>query len=172
MAARCDQLQYVLNEGPCLYAINAINDTTPVLVRNVATDERWPEFGPRAAELGVGSMLALPLAAARGTLGALNLYAREVDAFDGEDELIGRAYATHAAIALAHIELENNLRIGLATRQEIGQAVGILMERHRINATSAFDLLVQASQQAHAKLRDVAARLVETGEDPSRFTVG
>lgn len=145
LAASCDQLQYVLDQGPCLHAIN---DTTPVLVRDVAHDERWPEFGPRAAVLGVGSMLILPMATARGTHGALNLYARRVDAFDDEDELIGQAYATHAGIALAHVDLEANLRTGLETRQEIGQAVGILMERHRMPATAAFELLVQASQQA------------------------
>jgi PAS domain-containing protein/putative methionine-R-sulfoxide reductase with GAF domain len=163
LAARCDQLQYDLGEGPCLHAID---DTAPVLVSDVATDKRWPRFGPRAAALGVGSMLVLPLAAQRGTLSALNMYSQRTRAFDEEDQLIARAYATHAAIALAHVELESNLRTGLITRQEIGQAVGILMERHRLTASAAFEVLVEASQSAHLKLRDIAARVVETGEDP------
>jgi putative methionine-R-sulfoxide reductase with GAF domain len=165
LAAASDRLQYDIGEGPCL---DAVRTGELVRVPDMAAETRWPRFAPRAAQLGVGSMLVLPLAAARGTSGALNVYARFAHAFDGDDELVGRAYATHAGIALAHVELETNLRTGLATRQEIGQAVGILMERHRINAATAFDLLVQASQQAHVKLRDIAARVVETGQDPTQ----
>jgi PAS domain-containing protein/putative methionine-R-sulfoxide reductase with GAF domain len=167
LAAACDKLQYELGEGPCL---DAVNTGSSVRVADMRGERRWPAFAGRVARLGVGSMLALPLVTPRGRAGALNVYARATAAFDEEDELVGQAYATLAAIALMHVDLETNLRTGLATRQEIGQAVGILMERHRISATTAFDLLVQASQQSHVKLRDVAAHVVETGEDPTSFT--
>jgi transcriptional regulator with GAF, ATPase, and Fis domain len=169
LAAACDQLQYDLGEGPCL---GALDDSTPVRVRDMANDSRWPRFGPRASMLGVGSMLALPLHAPRGTVGALNLYARATNAFDQDDELIGLAFATHAGIALAHAEMEANLRIGLETREEIGRAVGILMERHRVTAAAAFDMLVVASQHSHRKLRDIAAWMNETGEDPAALVRG
>jgi GAF domain-containing protein len=131
----------------------------------MAREQRWPRFARRAAGLGVGSLLAVPLTTPRGTIGALNLYAARPGAFDDDDELTAVAYATHAAIALANAELESNLRTGLATREEIGRAVGILMERHRITASAAFDMLVVASQHSHRKLRDVAAWMNETGED-------
>jgi len=167
LAAACDELQYTLREGPCLHAAKA---NRPVRVDDMTRERRWPRFAPRAASLGVRSMLVLPLAAARGTVGALNLYSRRVNAFDPDDELIGQSFATHAAIALVHVELEQNLRVGLETRQEIGQAVGILMERHRLNPSAAFELLVEASQRSHMKLRDIANRMVETGEDPTTFT--
>lgn len=166
LAAALDHLEYELGEGPCLHAID---DSTPVLVDDVGTDRRWPRFGPRAAALGVGSILAAPLVAPRGVLGALNFYAVAPDAFDADDELVAQAFATHAGIALAHAELEANLRIGLSTREEIGRAVGILMERHRVRAGEAFDLLVVASQRTNRKIRDIAAWMNETGEDPTQL---
>jgi PAS domain S-box-containing protein len=166
LAAQCDQLQHEIAEGPCLAAIK---DGEPITVTDVAADPRWPKFGPRAAELGVGSVLALPLPASRGTLGALNLYSREVGGFGADAAVIGAAFATHAAIALAHAELEANLRLGLRTREEIGRAVGIVMARNRISATESFDLLVYASQHAHLKLREVAAWVNETGDDPANL---
>jgi signal transduction protein with GAF and PtsI domain len=163
LAAACDRLQHELGEGPSL---DAVADFVPVRLPDTAHDGRWPAFAPRAAGLGAGSMLALPLVTPRGAAGSLNLYARRSAAFDEDDELVGAAFATHAGIALAHAELEANLRVGLRTREEIGRAVGILMERHRVTATVAFDLLVVASQHSHRKLRDVAAWVNETGEDP------
>jgi GAF domain-containing protein len=164
LAAACDKLEEALGEGPCL---GAIERSEPIMVKDVAHDARWPRFGRHAASLGVGSLLAVPLSTPRGVIGALNLYSSRVDAFDDGDELIAVAFATHAAIALANAELEANLRTGLATREEIGRAVGILMERHRITASAAFDMLVVASQHSHRKLRDVATWVNETGEDPA-----
>jgi GAF domain-containing protein len=131
------------------------------------SESRWPQFAPRAAELGVGSMLVLPLNAPRGTLGSLNLYARATSAFDQDSALIADAFATHAGIALAHAQMESNLRTAMTSREEIGRAVGILMERHRVAATQAFDMLVFVSQRTHRKLRDIAAWVDATGEDPS-----
>ena len=163
MARACDLLQHDLREGPCL---EAIETSTPLRVTNLATDPRWPRFTPKATGLGVHSVLAVPMSAGR-TTGALNLYARESARFGGADERVGRAFATHAGIALAHAEMAANLRAGLLTREEIGRAVGILMERHRVTAKAAFDMLVLASQHSHRKLRDLAAWMNETGEDPA-----
>ncbi len=164
LAASCDRLQHELGEGPGIAALAA---TRAVRVSDLSSDPRWPKFGPQAAGLGAGSALALLLATSRGAVGTLNLYALAVDAFDDDDELVGAAFAAHAGIAVAHAELEGNLRVGLQTREEIGRAVGILMERHRVTATAAFDMLVMASQHSHRKLRDVAVWMNETGEDPS-----
>lgn len=51
----------------------------------------------------------------------------------------------------------------MTTREIIGQAQGILIERHKITADQAFTTLVTASQSANIKLRDVAETLVRTG---------
>jgi GAF domain-containing protein len=114
-------------------------------------------------------MLAVPMTGPRGVFGALTFYATDPQAFSAEFVALAAAYGTHAGMAVGHAELEANLRVGLETREEIGRAVGIIMERHRLNPTGAFDLLVFASQRAHMKLRDVAAWVNETGEDPENL---
>ncbi len=52
----------------------------------------------------------------------------------------------------------------MAVRDLIGQAKGILMERHKLTGDQAFALLVRASQHTNTKLSEVARYLVETGE--------
>jgi transcriptional regulator with GAF, ATPase, and Fis domain len=164
LAGACDRLQQELGEGPCF---DVLADPNPVTVADLARASRWQRFGPRAADLGAGSVLAVPLQGPRGPIGSLNLYAAATDAFTARDEQIAAAFGWHAGLTLARAELEANLRTGMQTREEIGRAVGILMERHRVTATAAFDMLVVASQHSHRKLRDIAVWMNETGEDPS-----
>ncbi|WP_268766569.1 ANTAR domain-containing protein [Jatrophihabitans endophyticus] len=57
-----------------------------------------------------------------------------------------------------------NLLIALGSRDVIGQAKGILMERFKIGAIEAFRLMVAASQRRHVKVRDIAEELTRTGE--------
>lgn len=61
---------------------------------------------------------------------------------------------------------DENLLAALESRELIGQAQGILMERWRITADEAFEHLRVASQLSNRKLRDIAFDLVQTGEDP------
>ncbi len=160
IVAKSDAIQYELNEGPCIDATWV--DATR-LIDDTDTDEQWPKFARRASALGIGSLLAAQLDTGRGSIGALNLYAAEPHAFDEESRAIALAFAAHAAIALAAAQREQHLRTAVESRQMIGQAVGMLMERHSLAPGPAFDLLVKASQRSSRKLRDVAARVVELG---------
>ena len=74
--------------------------------------------------------------------------------------------ARHAATVLAQADIEANLRVAVDSRQQVGQAVGILVERHRITPQAAFDRLARASNVTQTKLRDIASALIETGEEP------
>jgi len=96
----------------------------------------------------------------------MNLYSRRPHAFDGEGQEIGQIFAGHAAVALAGAEHEEQLRAGMNSRDLIGQAKGILMERFRLTAQQAFDVLSRVSQELNRKLVDVAAELTETGALP------
>jgi len=66
----------------------------------------------------------------------------------------------------AHLEDEiANLRLAVVNRDVIGQAKGILMERHGLGAEEAFQRLVTMSQHANIKLHDVAQNLVDLRAD-------
>jgi hypothetical protein len=163
LAAACDTLQEELGTGPC---IEALAEADTVRVDDMAVEDRWPDFAKRAARLGIGSLLAVRMATPRDRLAALNLYATVPGAFDRDSELLAAAYATHVGMLLAAQDKEANLRAAIRSRESIGQAMGILMERHRITASQAFDLIVHASQNTNVKLRDIAEELVQTGALP------
>lgn len=163
LVREADAAQYELGEGPCLEAI--WQDHT-FRVDDMAGESRWPRFAPRAVELGVRSMLSLELFAAEHALGALNLFARKPRAFDDRSEEVAWLFASHAAVALASAQESAQLREAIETRQVIGEAMGILMERFRLDEDQAFDVLRRASQEYNTKLREVARRVTETGERP------
>jgi AmiR/NasT family two-component response regulator len=82
-------------------------------------------------------------------------------------ELVLPMFAARAGMALAYADKMDNLRRAIDTRQVIGQACGILMERRRITSEQAFAELVAVSQRHHLKLRELAVRVVESGQDPA-----
>lgn len=158
---RLDALQEEYREGPCL---DAVFDHATVCVPDLAADPRWPAFSRRAVEAGAGGMLAFQLHVAGDNLGALNLLSHRAGAFDEESQHVGELFATHASVAFAAARRQAATTRTVATRHLIGQAEGILMERHKISADQAFALLVQASQRSNTKLREVAGWLVHSGQ--------
>jgi GAF domain-containing protein len=158
-----DALQERLKQGPCM---DAVWDHDVVLVDDVGTDPRWPEFAREAAEVGVGSMMCFQLFVEGDQLGALNVYATRPGAFDEESEEIGQILAGHAAVALAGAEHEEHLRAGMNNRDLIGQAKGVLMERHKLTADQAFGVLARVSQELNRKLIDIAGEVTDTGAIP------
>jgi hypothetical protein len=116
-------------------------------------------------------MLTFQLSVEGDYFGALNLFACTPHAFDEESEGVGAAFATHAAVTLAGARQQADLRTAVGSRDLIGQAKGILMERHKLTADQAFSVLARASQQTNRKLVDIALELSDTGvlaEDPGQ----
>jgi GAF domain-containing protein len=155
-----DALQDQTGQGPCL---DAAYEQVTVRVSDMASDRRWPLFAPRAAAAGAAGMLSIQLYVEGDDIGALNLYSRRAGAFTDESEHVGLLFAAHAATAYMGAHDRSALMATVKTRNLIGQAQGILMERHRVTADEAFALLSRVSQQENVKLRDVADRLVSTG---------
>jgi GAF domain-containing protein len=144
IVAAVDALQHRFGSGPCLDAV----------------------------AVGVRSVLAVPLSAS-DRFGALNLYARYPSAFGVVDRGKGVMLAALSSAALTGARMHEDeqrrtegLRAALATREVIGLAQGILVERERVSPDQAFDILRRASQHLNHKLRDVAQQLLETGERP------
>ena len=159
-----DAVQEEVGQGPCLET--AFEQHT-VLVPDLADDQRWPRFSARAAELGVRSMLSFQLYVEGDNLGALNLFSRDVDGFDEQSVVVGELFAAHAAVAYSAAQRESALERALVSRELVGQAQGILMERERLTADQAFAALQRSSQRRNLKLAEVARRFVETGDLPA-----
>ncbi|BBY40203.1 hypothetical protein MMAN_43370 [Mycobacterium mantenii] len=98
------------------------------------------------------------------TLGSLSLYASDPGALDDTARNLAQLVATHAALAIGDAERTTRLRQAMTNRDVIGQAKGILIERHRITADEAHDLLVRASKQINRKVVDLAQDLAATGQ--------
>lgn len=162
-----DRLQYSLGEGPCL---EAIHDRDVYFVDDTTMETRWPRFMASVADLGMRSMMSVQLFTRREVLGGMNLYSTEVKAFDPASARFGELLAAHAAVALASARNEENLRGAIRTRERIGEATGILMERYKVGSQEAFSLLAKASQNLNTKVRDLAEEIVRTGDFPTMRT--
>ena len=134
-----------------------------VRVDDLSQVENWPAYGALAVSLGVQSMLCAPMRVDERRLGSISLYSQARAAFDPLAERLASLLGLHAAVALSDARRRENLTAALHNRDVIGQAKGILMERYRITADAAFDLLSQASQRANRKLAVIAEQVANTG---------
>ncbi|WP_243653811.1 GAF and ANTAR domain-containing protein [Pseudonocardia endophytica] len=160
---RLDELQAELGEGPCVTAA----DDAPAAGIVVADDlagpdaERWPRFAPGAVREGYRSLMSVQLTLHGPQRSALNLYAHEPGVFDESARLTAGLFGLQAAILLYGTEHAANLGHAVTTRDVIGQAKGILMERFTVDDQTAFRMLVNSSQDTNLKLVDVARWLTE-----------
>lgn len=156
---RLDELQMKYRQGPCL---EAALDSLIVRTDDFRTEQRWPLYSAAAAELGVLSGLSFKLYTSARTAGALNLFALKPNAFDADAETIGAVFAAHAAAAIMASRENEQLQSALSTRDRIGQAKGIIMERYDVDDVTAFEMLRRLSQDSNTKLAEVAAKVIET----------
>ncbi|MBO0678384.1 GAF and ANTAR domain-containing protein [Mycolicibacterium sp. S2-37] len=155
-----DEIQQRHSEGPCL---SAAWMHPMVRIDDLTHDRRWPLFRRDAlAETPLRASLSFMMFTNRASMGALNLYADTPHAFDDDASELGLVFATHSAALWSVILRDDQFRSALASRDIIGQAKGILMERFGIDATRAFDLMTTLSQESNTKVVDVAQRVVET----------
>ncbi|MEV5696457.1 MULTISPECIES: GAF and ANTAR domain-containing protein [Streptomyces violaceoruber group] len=152
-----DRTQGELGEGPC-YDLARREDAERTYRIEDMTRPRpdWPAYAKAARELGIGSMTGILLYTDNEDFGALNLYARRPGTFTEDIETAGWILASHAAVALSSARTIDQLEHAMETRHAIGEAMGILMERHAMSEDDAFDVLRRLSQHHNIKLRDVA----------------
>ena len=159
----CDQLQYELEEGPCL---DAIWHGDVYLANDLRHDVRWPRWGPRVADRGVGAIIAVRISDARDAFGALNLYADEIGSFSEQSLDVATTFGYHAANALASAKLVEGLESSLQSRHVIGMAQGILMHRYDLTVERSFTVMQRYSNDYNVRLRDLAKQVVELHDLP------
>lgn len=153
-----DAAQFELQEGPCY---DAATDVPHVASPHLAADERFPRYGRIAVNAGIRAQAGIrlfdtPKPSARG---ALNLYSRDVGTFSDMD-MIALLFSHQAAVALDYAYHVQNLQEALQSRQQIGMAVGIVMQRFDLNEQRAFGFLTRMSQNTNVKLREIAAQVI------------
>lgn len=157
-----DELQHTLKEGPC---IEAALDDVMVRTNDFRHETRWPAYSAAAKKLGVLSGMSFRLYTHERTAGALNLFGYQPTEWDVERQTIGMVLAAHAAAALMANRHSENLQSAVASRDRIGQAKGIIMERYDVDDVRAFDMLRRLSQESNTSVVEIAQRVVDTRGD-------
>jgi len=153
-------------EGPCA---EAYRDGHVVTVGDLSgCVERWPNFAPRAMQIGLRSALAVPISLRAQRIGALNLFATEPGRFEEADVLAARGLADVTAIGILQEraareqeEVAGHLQHALDSRVLLEQAKGAISERLGVGPDEAFDLLRRYARPRGLKLSQVARDAVE-----------
>jgi GAF domain-containing protein len=152
-----DEMQFATHEGPCYDGVTCNAFTVS---GDIATDPRYPEYGRLASEAGIRSQAGMRLYEAKDSVGALNLYSTTVSAL-ADVEFLALLFSQQASVAIKYAHQISNLNEAMLSRQLVGQAIGIIMERYRLSDERAFAFLSRVSQQRNVKLRVIAQELVD-----------
>jgi GAF domain-containing protein len=170
LARVLDETQYRLGRGPCL---SAATTGQPSEILDTRAPTGWADFAAHAAELGCSSVLSFPLPVQELVSGALNVYAHRAPSADAATRDLVSRFAAYAVVPVSNmylyetaVEQAEHLRAALDSRAVIDQAKGILMERLKLSADQAFQVLARVSMKHNIKVRDVAERFVRTGQLP------
>jgi GAF domain-containing protein len=167
MANQADELQYESGHGPCM---DAGRTGLLLLANDLAAETRWPEYSSRVVrEVGARSSMSAPLPFQGSTIGGLNNYSSQVNAFTPESVAMAQAISAHVAIAVMNADAQaeatsqaEHLKLALDSRKVIDMALGILVSTHKCSPDEAFTMLSRASQNRNQKLRELAAVIVDS----------
>jgi len=165
-----DDLQYRLDQGPCL---TAWAERRTVRVDDVASDPRWPRWSASVEPLRLLSTLSVPLQLPGRVLGAVKVYSELPGAFDDRAERLLEGFAGTAALLLGNaVSLENasklsdNLRQALLARDTVQLAKGVVMQRDGVSEDAAFQVLVGEARVTNRELREVADSVNQAAAAP------
>jgi GAF domain-containing protein len=158
-----DEIQQRHREGPCLTA--AWEEKT-IHVADLEIDDRFPHYRRDALEqTPIRSVMAFQMFIAGETMGALNVYAEQPNAFGQTSKDMGLIFAAHSSVAWNAARRDEQFKRALASRDIIGQAKGMIMERYGVDAVQAFEVLRKLSQDSNVPLVQVATELVANRQD-------
>lgn len=162
-AARLDELQFDLGEGPCWDALRSARPVAEASVR-VAGRRRWPAFVSALEGEEISSLFAFPLLVGALRIGAVDLYSREPTSLNLDDE--------HRASALAFVISRHVLRLALdehareesqqqpLSRRVVHQATGVVLAQLDLSPDDA-RLVIQGQAFATGRtMTDVAEDVV------------
>lgn len=165
-AQRVDAAQMSANQGPCQESW----ETGMIVYSNqVLIDPRWPLFSQAAIDSGIASALAAPIRVGDEILGVLNIYSRDIDAFQPSGMRVIELLAEATGAIIHHVgeeqqlrELTAQLEEAMKSRAIIEQAKGALMIKYRCSADEAFARLAKVSQNRNVRIHTIAQTLVDS----------
>ena len=159
-----DKIQQRHREGPCLTA--AWEEKT-IHVADLEKDGRFPLYRRDALdETPIRAIMAFQLFIVGETMGALNVYAEQPNAFGPNSKTIGLIFAAHSSVAWNSARRDEQFKQALSSRDTIGQAKGMIMERYSVDAVQAFALLRKLSQDSNVPLIQIASELLANAQSP------
>jgi hypothetical protein len=168
LAARLDEMQFDLGEGP---RWEAMRSRLPVHDAHVQRSglNKWPMFGSALKQTGVEAIFVYPLSVAAFDVGVVELYSLTPGNLSARDDDIAQALASETAWTLLDhlLSMQEASRSGEPrdsaplSRREIHQATGMVLVQMESNSTEAL-LVMRAHAFSHDRsLRDVASDVVE-----------
>ena len=155
-----DARQYELKEGPCFDAATSVDY---ISAPDLANDPRYQQYASAAVDRGILAQAGVRLFDAPTSQAALNLYSRRVGAF-AEFESVAALFARQSADVIEYAREIQALNEAARTRDLVGRAVGIAMERYGLSDHRAFALLARLSQRHEVALPVVAQSILTASE--------
>jgi signal transduction protein with GAF and PtsI domain len=163
---RVELHQEQVSEGACH---DAYQRNELIIIEDIRTGgNEWPGYRDRVVDAGFHAVLGVPMNAVGRTIGVMNVYRQTPGPWSDADveaaqilTAVGAGYIVHANDLRAHHDLTDNLQAAITSRDLIGQAKGIIMEREGVDAEEAFGLLRTLSQRENRKLREIAQLVVD-----------
>lgn len=171
VAARIDELQFQLGEGP---QWDALKNRSYVMIPNLDSDEMaaWPIFAQAMEYLPARALFTLPLLMGAATVGVVTLYNENVGQLSRQQFRQAVAIAAsitwravHSAIRSADLDEPVESETSPALRREVHQATGIIVAQLDISATAAFSRLQAHAFATNQNLQTVAHDVVENRVD-------
>jgi hypothetical protein len=160
-----DRIEQTLGDGPC---VDALESGVPVLLGDVSSDRRWPEYRSALSAAGIASALGIPMTLDDDAGAVLDFFAPVSGRFSERAVAGGVRFAGMAGKALrlavrivSADQRAAHLKAAMDTRTVIDLACGIIMAQSKCNKEAAFELLRNASNTRNQKLNDLAQSLVD-----------
>jgi hypothetical protein len=169
VAAKVEDLQFTLGEGPC---VDAVATGSPVLIPDLTefediAVERWPAFMEGAGAAGVRAVFALPMRIGAISVGVMDLYRERPGDLAADDLSAALLAADAAALALIHLDTEldgafaDDLGARSTYQMQVHQATGMVQIQAEVKTEEAFLLLRARAFSTGRPLIDIAMDVVK-----------
>lgn len=159
VAARLDELQMDLGEGPCWQARATGN---PVLIRDLQVSPAstaWPGLLSTVDAHGIRSAYAFPLSVGTLEIGAVDLYATRPDALTDAHVAEATALASAAALQILQLALarvDQSPENMAWPRRVVHQATGMVIAQLGVSAEDALLIIRAHAFATNRTVREVA----------------